>query len=43
MIHLFGSAGRAEEVLAIARPWRKVEHLIVYNPHSVRILLEGCH
>jgi fructose-bisphosphate aldolase class II len=29
--HLFGSAGRAEEVLATARPWRTVEHLIVYN------------
>lgn len=30
-IHVFGSAGRAEAVLAQARPWREVEHLIVYN------------
>ena len=34
IIHLLGSAGRAEEILAIARPWRKVEHLIVYNINS---------
>jgi fructose-bisphosphate aldolase class II len=29
--HLLGSAGRAEDVLFTARPWRTVEHLIVYN------------
>jgi fructose-bisphosphate aldolase class II len=29
--HLFGSSGRAEEVLSTARPWRTIEHLIVYN------------
>ncbi|MFA7593616.1 MAG: class II fructose-bisphosphate aldolase, partial [Thiohalobacteraceae bacterium] len=28
---LWGAAGRADEVLAAARPWREVEHLIVYN------------
>ena len=33
-IHLFGSAGRAEAVLADARPWREVEHLIIYNAHG---------
>jgi fructose-bisphosphate aldolase class II len=31
MAQLFGSAGRAEEVVASARPWRPVAHLIVYN------------
>lgn len=35
MSHLFGSAGHAEEVLAVARPWRTVEHLIVYNTTGV--------
>ena len=33
-IRLFGSAGRAEAVLANARPWREVEHLIVYNANG---------
>jgi len=31
MIRLFGGEGRAEAVLEYARPWREVEHLIVYN------------
>lgn len=30
-IQLWGAAGRAAEVFAAARPWREVEHLIVYN------------
>lgn len=30
-IRLWGCAQRAEAVLATARPWREVEHLIVYN------------
>lgn len=30
-VDLWGSAGRAGDVLAAARPWREVEHLIVYN------------
>lgn len=30
-IELWGAAGRADAVLATARPWREVEHLIVYN------------
>jgi fructose-bisphosphate aldolase class II len=30
-IRLGGAAGRAAEVFAAARPWREVEHLIVYN------------
>ena len=30
-IALWGGAGRAEEVLAACRPWREVEHLVVYN------------
>ena len=33
-ISLFGSAGQAEAVLAEARPWREVEHLIVYNTNG---------
>jgi len=31
MIRLWGSAGRAEEVLNAARPWREVAHVIFYN------------
>ena len=30
-IALWGGAGRADEVAAACRPWREVEHLIVYN------------
>jgi fructose-bisphosphate aldolase class II len=30
-IALWGGASRAEAVLAACRPWREVEHLIVYN------------
>jgi fructose-bisphosphate aldolase class II len=30
-IELWGGAGQADAVLAEARPWREVEHLIVYN------------
>jgi fructose-bisphosphate aldolase class II len=30
-IELWGAAGQADAVLAAARPWREVEHLIVYN------------
>jgi len=31
MNHLFGSAGRADEVLESARPWSSVAHLILYE------------
>ena len=31
MIELWGSAGRADEVLGAARPWREVMHVIEYN------------
>ncbi len=31
MIRLWGSEGRAQEVLKAARPWREVAHVIVYN------------
>ena len=30
-LRLWGAAGRAAEVLAQCRPWRSVEHLIIYN------------
>ncbi len=30
-IALWGGAGRADEVTAACRPWREVEHLIIYN------------
>ncbi|HHJ12703.1 MAG TPA: fructose-bisphosphate aldolase, partial [Chromatiales bacterium] len=30
-MRVFGSAGRADEVLAVAEPWRPVEHVILYN------------
>jgi fructose-bisphosphate aldolase, class II len=30
-IHLWGAAGRAEELLAACEPWTPVDHLIVYN------------
>ena len=30
-MRLWGSAGRAEELLAVCTPWQPVEHLIVYN------------
>ncbi len=30
-MRLWGAAGRADEVLAAASPWREVEHLIIYN------------
>ncbi|VAW79450.1 Fructose-bisphosphate aldolase class II [hydrothermal vent metagenome] len=32
---LWGSAGRADEVLLDCRPWQPVEHLIVYNVQGV--------
>lgn len=34
-IQLCGSAGRAESVLADVRPWREVEHLIIYNSNGI--------
>ncbi len=33
-IELWGSAGRAKEVLAYCRPWQHIEHLIIYNTDS---------
>ena len=30
-IRLWGSAAQADAVLAAARPWREIEHLIIYN------------
>lgn len=47
-IRLWGSAGRADDVLAEARPWTPVEHVIVYNVSGVTddnidaIMAEGC-
>ncbi len=34
MIKLFGSANRADAVLKIARPWREVAHVIIYNTND---------
>ncbi|HHN66614.1 MAG TPA: ketose-bisphosphate aldolase [Thermopetrobacter sp.] len=34
-IELWGSAGKAQEVLAAARPWREVEHVIIYNAQGI--------
>lgn len=33
-IRLWGSADHAEELLAKCRPWREVEHVIVYNTNA---------
>jgi fructose-bisphosphate aldolase class II len=33
-IQLWGSAGRAKEVLAYCQPWQHIEHLIIYNTNS---------
>jgi len=30
-LHLWGSGGRAAEVLAQCRPWQEVEHVVLYN------------
>lgn len=43
-MRLWGSAGRAAEVLARCRPWSPVEHLIVYNvagisEHEVQMMM----
>ncbi|MEJ2435769.1 MAG: class II fructose-bisphosphate aldolase, partial [Pseudolabrys sp.] len=46
-IRLWGSAGRADDVLRQCRPWRSVEHLIVYNVEGLdeagveRMMAEG--
>jgi len=34
-MHLWGSAGRADEVLSNCRPWVPVEHLIIYNVQGI--------
>ncbi len=34
-MRLWGSAGRAAEILSRCRPWKPVEHLIVYNVEGV--------
>jgi len=31
-IRLWGGAGRADQVLAACRPWRTVEHVVLFNP-----------
>jgi fructose-bisphosphate aldolase class II len=47
-IRLWGSAGRADEVLAACAPWLPVEHLIVYNVEGLdaagvrAMTAEGC-
>ncbi|MGE5155535.1 MAG: ketose-bisphosphate aldolase [Bdellovibrio bacteriovorus] len=45
-IALWGGTGRAEEVLRICRPWREVEHLVIYNasaqpPQTAAMKAEG--
>ena len=35
MIELWGSAGRADEVLAAARPWHEVMHVIEFNTEGL--------
>jgi len=46
-MHLWGSAGRAAEVLSRCRPWQPVEHLIIYNVEGLdpagveRMMAEG--
>lgn len=46
-IALWGSAGQADAVSAAARPWREVEHLIIYNlaehaePSAHELMAEG--
>ncbi|HBE91685.1 MAG TPA: fructose-bisphosphate aldolase [Gammaproteobacteria bacterium] len=34
-MRLWGSAGRADEVLSRCRPWMPVEHLIIYNVEGI--------
>ena len=34
-MHLWGAAGRADEVLSCCRPWLPVEHLIIYNVQGI--------
>jgi fructose-bisphosphate aldolase class II len=34
-MRLWGAAGRADELLSNCRPWTPVEHLIIYNIHSI--------
>jgi len=34
-MHLWGAAGRADEVLSSCQPWMPVEHLIIYNVQGV--------
>lgn len=34
-IRQWGGAGRAAEVLSAARPWREVEHVIIYNTEGI--------
>ena len=34
-MHLWGAAGRADELLSYCRLWLPVEHLIIYNVHGV--------
>lgn len=45
---LWGSAGRAAEVIAQCRPWKPVEHVILYSAHGVSdaqvatMMAQGC-
>jgi fructose-bisphosphate aldolase class II len=32
---VFGAAGRAEAALAACRPWREVEHVVLFNPQGL--------
>lgn len=47
-ILLWGGTGQADAVIAACRPWREVEHLIVYNTNTANpeetaaMMAEGC-
>jgi fructose-bisphosphate aldolase class II len=36
-IRLWGAAGRADEVNAVCRPWREVEHVVLYNTSAASL------
>lgn len=47
-MHLWGSAGRAAEVLIQCKPWQTVEHIVIYNtedrsiPQIDAMIAQGC-